>query len=353
MTEAPGGPWRITFDTNPDDCNLRCVMCEDHSVYSSTQKNRVALGRPPRRMDVSLIRTVVSQAVHNGLREIIPSTMGEPLLYAEFEEILEICGEFGVKLNLTTNGTFPRKTATEWAWLICPRASDVKVSLNGAEGTTDESVMRGASFQRVVQNLRDFLKVRDEVRLETGHYCRVTLQATFLETNFHELPAMVRLAAELGADRLKGHHLWVHFSEIGAMSMRRDPASVERWNAIVPEVERAADQFRRADGNKVVIEGVFRLTQGSTAMDPDAKCPFLNQEAWVAWNGRFNPCCAPDALRRTLGEFGNLYQSDLNTIWTGPQYRGLVQNYLSRPLCGSCNMRRPDATLGIPKSQST
>ena len=24
-------PWRITFDTNPDDCNLNCVMCEEHS----------------------------------------------------------------------------------------------------------------------------------------------------------------------------------------------------------------------------------------------------------------------------------------------------------------------------------
>ena len=31
------GPWRITFDTNPDDCNLHCIMCEDHSPYSSTQ----------------------------------------------------------------------------------------------------------------------------------------------------------------------------------------------------------------------------------------------------------------------------------------------------------------------------
>ena len=22
------GPWRITFDTNPDHCNFKCVMCE-------------------------------------------------------------------------------------------------------------------------------------------------------------------------------------------------------------------------------------------------------------------------------------------------------------------------------------
>lgn len=33
-------PWRITFDTNPDDCNLRCMMCEEHSIYSKLQEER-------------------------------------------------------------------------------------------------------------------------------------------------------------------------------------------------------------------------------------------------------------------------------------------------------------------------
>lgn len=35
-------PWRITFDTNPDDCNLRCIMCEEHSIYSTSQAERKA-----------------------------------------------------------------------------------------------------------------------------------------------------------------------------------------------------------------------------------------------------------------------------------------------------------------------
>ena len=50
------GPWRITFDTNPDDCNLHCIMCEDHSPYSATQSDRISAGRPKRRMDIDLIR---------------------------------------------------------------------------------------------------------------------------------------------------------------------------------------------------------------------------------------------------------------------------------------------------------
>jgi molybdenum cofactor biosynthesis enzyme MoaA len=66
-----------------------------------------AEGSPRRLMPIEMIRRVVADAA-DGLREIIPSTMGEPLLYEHFEEILDALRQHGVKLNLTTNGTFPR-----------------------------------------------------------------------------------------------------------------------------------------------------------------------------------------------------------------------------------------------------
>ena len=57
---AKPGPWRITFDTNPDDCNLHCIMCEDHSPHSTTQADRRKAGLPKRRMDMGLIRRVLA-----------------------------------------------------------------------------------------------------------------------------------------------------------------------------------------------------------------------------------------------------------------------------------------------------
>jgi MoaA/NifB/PqqE/SkfB family radical SAM enzyme len=343
MTTEADGPWRITFDTNPDDCNLRCVMCEDHSLFSTTQRTRLLQGKAPRRMDVALIRQVVSEAASHGLREIIPSTMGEPLLYSDFDEILRVCADYGVRLNLTTNGTFPRRSVEEWARLIAPVGSDVKVSLNGARPETDERIMLGAHFKRILDNVRRFIRVRNEVEQTSGHHCNVTLQATFLESNFQELPEMIRLATELGVDRVKGHHLWVHFPQIAALSMRRDKGTIERWNKVVAEVERATERYVKADGRKVVVEGVFRLDPDSDEIVPDGQCPFLGQEAWVASDGRFNPCCAPDAARRTLGDFGNLYRSRLIEIWQGNDYLNLVRTYRDRPLCRSCNMRRRSA----------
>ena len=133
-------PWRITFDTNPDDCNLSCVMCEEHSDLSEKKHLRVLGHRSHRRMDIGTLRQVVAEMAPRGLREIIPSTMGEPLLYQHFDEILDVCREHDVYLNLTTNGTWPRLGPEEWGVRLCPLTSDVKVSWNGSSSTVQESV---------------------------------------------------------------------------------------------------------------------------------------------------------------------------------------------------------------------
>ena len=347
MTTSPTanpkpGPWRITFDTNPDDCNLSCTMCEDHSPYSDTQTSRRLAGRPKRRMDIGLIRRVMEESRGTGLREIIPSTMGEPLIYPRFDEIIDMCAEFGVKLNLTTNGTFPKRGARAWAERIVPVASDVKISWNGATKATQESVMLGSNWELVLDNLREFIRVRDEHAGGGGNRCSVTLQTTFMEVNVRELPGMVRLAAELGVDRVKGHHLWVHFAQMRHESMRRSPESIARWNETVAEARRIADRHRLPGGAKVALENIFELDpDGGDDIAPNGECPFLGREAWVASDGRFNPCCAPDALRRTLGDFGNVQDESLYTIWQSAEYERLQSEYTRIPLCRGCNMRRP------------
>ena len=336
------GPWRITFDTNPDTCNLRCVMCEEHSPHSPLQDARKAAGKPRRLMPIELLRRVLAEAAGHGLREVIPSTMGEPLLYEHFDEILDLCREHGVKLNLTTNGTFPRRGAREWAERIVPVTSDVKISWNGATRATQELIMLGTRWEAVLENVQAFIAVRDAHAAAGGDRCRVTFQLTFLETNVGELADIVRLAVRLGVDRVKGHHLWAHFDEIESLSMRRDAAAIRRWNEAVLAAREAAAEQALPNGRHVLLENFFLLDEAARDdLAPGGRCPFLGQEAWVSAEGRFDPCCAPDAQRRTLGDFGDLHETGLLAIWNGEPYRRLLTTYRSRALCQGCNMRRP------------
>lgn len=336
------GPWRITFDTNPDLCNLRCVMCEEHSPHSLLRLRRGSDGSPERLMPLEMIERVVAEAVPRGLREIIPSTMGEPLLYEQFEAVLELCRRYQVKLNLTTNGTFPRRGAAEWAKLIVPVASDVKISWNGATKATHEGIMLGSRWEKVVDNVRAFITERDAHASAGGSRCRTTFQLTFLESNVHELADIVRLAIELGVDRVKGHHLWAHFDEIASQSMRRSPDAIGRWNLAVLAAREAAAERRLPNGEYVLLENIFPLDEFATEdLAPGGACPFLGQEAWVSAVGRFDPCCAPDAQRRTLGSFGDLRTQGFMEVWDGRRYRELISTYFNRHLCRGCNMRKP------------
>lgn len=331
-------PRRVTFDTNPDDCNLHCIMCEGHSTLAASRPT----GSPPRRMPLEIVRSVIGDLARGGLQEVIPSTMGEPLLYEGFEAILDLCREHGVLLNLTTNGTFPRLGARAWAERIVPLASDVKISWNGATRETHEGIMRGTRWDRVLDNVRTFVSVRDAWAETGGHRCRVTFQLTFLETNVGELADIVRLAVSLGVDRVKGHHLWVHHPELASLSLRRDTPAIARWNDAVARAREVADRYPLPGGRKVLLDNLFPLDPAATSdLAPGGPCPFLGQEAWISAEGRFSPCCAPDALRRTLGDFGTVPERGILDIWNGRPYRDLVAGYGSRALCRSCNMRRP------------
>jgi MoaA/NifB/PqqE/SkfB family radical SAM enzyme len=229
-----------------------------------------------------------------------------------------------------------------WAERIVPVTSDVKFSWNGALPETQERIMVGSRWEKSLHNLQHFIEVRNTHAEKGGDYCRVTLQLTFMESNLAELPDIVRLASQLGVDRVKGHHLWTHFPEIKALSLRRNKDSISRWNRAVEQMREVAKANPLLNGKRVLLENIHLLAPNATDdLAPGGECPFLGREAWIDTTGRFSPCCAPDAQRRTLGEFGNSNDVGLTTIWQGSAYRSLLGNYQDHPLCRACNMRKP------------
>ncbi|MEN9302150.1 MAG: hypothetical protein RL264_579 [Bacteroidota bacterium] len=335
--------WRITLDTNPEDCNLSCTMCEEHSPFSTYIKE--TLKGKHRRMPKEWLEPIFQQAKKIGVTEMIPSTMGEPLIYKHFSHFIELCYMYGIKMNLTTNGTFPRtteKTVTEWAKLIVPITTDVKISWNGSSAETAEKVMLKLNFQEAVENVKEFILIRDEHFQQTGYYCRVTFQLTFMQNNMHELADIVKLAAQLGVDRVKGHHLWAHFEEIKDLSMKASPESLAKWNSYVEQAYKAQELYRKSNGEKVILENIIPLKTNENKGIPDSYvCPFLEKELWISATGKISPCCAPDEQRNSLGVFGNIETNSIEEILNSETYQHLVKNYKSIELCKTCNMRKP------------
>ena len=129
--------------------------------------------------------------------------------------------------------------------------------------------------------------------------------------------------------------------------MRRDAHSVGRWNSIAAKCREYADCNFTARGKKIKLENFSDLSASTTTaatdsaiarslVNPTAICPFLGKEAWVKHSGRFDPCCAPDEQRKSLGSLGTLHlrslgaemsNTSLVAVWQSAQYRDLVQRY--------------------------
>lgn len=316
-------PWRITFITNPDKCNLHCKMCDTFSVDN---RHRLKENSRPE-MSFAVIEKIVNRLSHHGLKEIIPSTMGEPLLYSHFEELIELCKANGIKMNLTTNGTFP-KGVEYWADKLLDVVSDVKFSINGINPVINEQIMCGIDTHRQLASIEYYLnRKKANTRQST-----VTLQCTFMMSNLYELPNIIRWGIEHGVDRIKGHHVWKTADSLDC-ELLRTPENAPEWNRVCAECHSLA-------AGKIKLENFIPVdTETPMLNNEDTYCQFLGKELWVEYDGSYQICCCPSTLRDQFGDFGNAQDLSPIAMWNGEKYREFIANWGENDNCKQCNMR--------------
>ena len=283
---------RLTLITNPDICNLHCPLCflRQRGVASR-------YGEMPFEVARAAVEkyAVVDAAGAVPLREVIPSTMGEPLLYSKFAELLELCGTHGIPLNLTTNGTFPGKWGSlEGMEALLLACSDIKVSTLSYEmGGLDE-----LEWRRNVEGLLDGRRrLLESSRLEQAEkrVATVSLQVTLHRENFEHAGQLLQWAETVGISRVKWNPV---------VFLKCAPAELRERFALP---EGAVEQLRSVlCSEKVRCEGsLYFESRGGTCTDGSScsvggscsqkACPFAN-EVWVWPDGHEDHC--PDPERR-------------------------------------------------------
>jgi pyruvate-formate lyase-activating enzyme len=265
------------------------------------------------------------------IKEIIPSTMGEPLLYPYFEHFIDKLKNTQTKLNLTTNGTFPKKGVAVWAEKILPITSDTKISINSISKQINEFIMINADTDMILKNIRTYLQVRDETRINNiEHHPTVTLQMTFMQKNLFSIKELIEFAIKNKVDRVKGHHLWITHPELIQQDLRR-PEHINEWNRFIEEIKPYRTQINLEN---------FELLSEKSEINPSYDCPFLGKELWIDCYGNYNVCCAPSEQRETLGNFGNIHTTAINQFFATEQYQWLLKNYKNQLLCKTCLLRK-------------
>lgn len=356
-------------------CNLRCRMCLPFLDGITVTGPHMSIEEFSR----------YAKEVFPFARTFQPSVSGEPLVTKDFEAMVAAAKSYGVKMEMTTNGTrlTPRLVET-----IIPILEEIDISFDGATKATFERIREGSNFEKVLENIRCFAVRRRELPREGRP--RLTLNVTLMASNVGELADIVKIGHELGVDEVKASHVLaatdemrreslIHHLDFGRTAIARavgvaedlgvalyvapldcltaavaqegtravpteangttplPGVSVGRRSHRSPALavdrnERHAIAKRRAEGaaTSTMLEPRWASPFGRRQA-PIWVCEFLWRKTFIHIDGEVRPCCivGPPVL-------GNLNSQSLSEVWDGEHYRVMRQHLAARRPVDAC-----------------
>jgi radical SAM protein with 4Fe4S-binding SPASM domain len=148
-------PLHISLETT-NLCNLHCPMC------ARTLKAKQGLLDPPRFMNYDLFTQIIDEGTEHGLRAIkLNAGDSEPLIAKDISNRIRYAKERGIlEVMINTNATLlTEKKSIE---LIEAGLDRLLVSFDSPNKGRYEEIRVGASFDKVVANLSNFVKIRGD-----------------------------------------------------------------------------------------------------------------------------------------------------------------------------------------------
>lgn len=311
-------------------CNLLCTTCP--RTYEELE--------PPADMSWNLFTSIVDQ-VPDLVRAVLHG-VGEPMLVKNLPRMVRYLKERGVYVLFNTNGTVLNER--NGRALIAAQLDELRVSLDAANAASFRAVRGKNYFDRILRNVRAFRELQER----EGHdRPRVSAWLTGLKETVQELPAFVRVAADIGVQEVYLQRL-VFFDENAIGMARPDQALFERLTGEDAASLKEAEELARSLG--IVFNASGATSEPSMSLrKEDADSPWsLCRRPWTLMyftaNGRAIPCCIAPFSQRGYEHYtlGDATQQTLREIWNGPAYRNFRSALLSDAppqACANCGLR--------------
>ncbi len=289
------------------ECNLRCVHCSANAGI-----------RGDFELGTEEVKEVLEQLAEVGALYIV-FTGGEPLLRDDLMKLVKHSTALGLRTSVDSNGTL--LTAEKAAILKGSGVSTVQISIDGSEKLHD-SIRGAGAFKRAVEGIRN--------SMDAGVY--TTINFTISRMNMGEIPAVVRLARELGVNGLTTER----FAPIG------------RGDRIKEELLRP-DEFKKSLANIFAADIRSRCTDPlGILLRPDVKNGYTPEELQknicggctagiaaitISYDGEVYPCPKLEV------SCGNIRDSPLLDIWLESETLKPLRFRRLKGRCGTCGLK--------------
>lgn len=325
QAEVGALPLRATMQTT-DFCNLNCIMCQIHSQREKHTLRQMS----PKDFDT------ITEKLFPTLVEAHPTNIGEPLISPWFAHLCQKCTEYGVLLDITSNGTLLTK---EKILEILPCLLDIKISFDGIKKETFEKIRKGADYDTVVKNVKNFIRLRDS----QGSNATISLQMTLFDFNFRELPEIIEFAHEIGVNRVKAYPVFSYSEEIDNVSLMHSMDEfIETRSECIALAQKIGMPLSIAEPpvrNK--LEAMQNLVR--------QKCKLPWSECFIDYDGEVYPCHTHSHIA-----LGNIFLQSAHDVWNSPYAKkiraALCSDNLSGTICDNCgsNYVRTDISQAVP-----
>jgi MoaA/NifB/PqqE/SkfB family radical SAM enzyme len=311
-------------------CNLLCTTCP--RTYEELE--------PPTDMSWELFTSIVDQV--SDLARAVLHGVGEPMLVENLPRMVRYLKDRGVYVLFNTNGTVLNER--NGRALIAAELDELRVSLDASNRKSFKEIRGKDYFGRIVRNVRVF---RDLQERERHAKPQVSLWLTGLKETVKELPAFVKLAAEIGVKEVYLQRL-VFFDHTTIGMARPDQALFERLTREEEAYLKDAEDLARALGITFNASGAASEPGLSLKKDNDRSPWSLCRRPWSLMyftaNGRALPCCIAPFSKHGYENYtlGDATQQTLRDIWNGAAYREFRAALLSgKPAaaCANCGLR--------------
>ena len=258
-------------------------------------------------MEFSLFKKIVDE-VHPHISSIILAMGGESFLHPDLFEMIAYAQIHGIKVFLNTNATLLDAEKTEQ--LFDSDLSYISFAFDGYNKSLYEKVRRGADYEKTLNNIIRFLRLKKERRLKNPYTVLSMLEINKADTNPDEKMAFV--------EQFKGLVDDIHFREVSS------------WGRV----------FKDSD------DLIFRKYE-----DHIVPCGRLWNTLAVAWNGDVVPCSYHLNHEYVVVDIKN---ESLRDIWNSSKLTDLRKAMLNgdylelSPLCENCTIAGTPLILGIP-----
>jgi len=276
-------PLHLDIETT-NICNLRCPFCATtYKKWGPSQGGFIDLG---------LFKRIIDEGAKSGLYSIKLSLRGEPLLHSEIAKMIKYARNKGIiDIYFNTNAMLLSKDMIND--LLDAGLFRISISLEGTTQDVYEKYRVGANFEKVLNNIKNLKKSRDERQLS---FPQIRIQTVLL-------------------DELKDS-----FS-----------AYVKFWKKVAEEVS-FLDARKETPGGSPDERIV------------DWACPFLWQRMSILWDGTLLPCLMHGVDDLDSMSLGNVKKVSIKKMWDNAQlneFRKLHKQGLSHKLkaCRECSYR--------------